>query len=155
NGFAHAHIDQTDTHNRTTNSRPDLARHNHKESIMRYVTRLDRKRRSNSVSVRSRRRLRFALERLEDRLVPSTILWTNRGSATSDSDGFNNVFGTSAETARGVVAAALRAWQDVIESFNYSDVKLNDTYRMTVKMQPGGTGLGASASPTKDVGGKP
>jgi hypothetical protein len=95
------------------------------------------------------------LEVLEDRTVPSTILWTNRGTATNDSDGFNGVFGANAEAARNVVARALLDWQLVIVSFNYSDPNQQDTYRMTVSMATRGTGLGAIATPTNQLGGKP
>src|SRR5262249_513242 len=98
---------------------------------------------------------RPVLEVLEDRVVPSTIEWVNRGSAQNDRDGFNGVFGTNAEAARNVVAAALKSWQDVIVSFNYSDRNLEDRYRMTVNMAPNGTGLGASAGPTRELNGKP
>ena len=95
------------------------------------------------------------LETLEDRTLLSTIVWTNRGSAVNDSDGFNGVFGGNAALARNVVDYSLLSWQSVITSFNYSDPKLNDTYRMTVNMQTSGVSLGASAGPTKNLGGKP
>jgi len=113
----------------------------------------------------SRHKRRPLLEALEDRLALSTILWTNRGNAQNDSDGFAGVFCVgatmsgatcaSAETARNVVATALSDWQNVIASFNYSDPNQGDTYRMTVNMAASGTSLGANAGPSAQIGGKP
>src|SRR5947209_5467278 len=54
------------------------------------------------------------LETLEDRTVPS-IVWTNRGQA---SDRFDEVFGSQAGVARGVVDAAITSWDRVITNFN-------------------------------------
>src|SRR5215831_4552857 len=72
---------------------------------------------------RPSRRLRWRplLDALEQRTLPSTILWTNRGSSSNDSDGFNAVFGSSADIARSDVDAAIADWQNTIASFNYSD----------------------------------
>src|SRR5262245_12051701 len=77
---------------------------------------------------RPRHSRRPQVERLEDRTVPSTILWTNRGSFDPlgmpstdplyDKDGFNAVFGPNANLARQDVDAAIRAWENVIVSFN-------------------------------------
>jgi hypothetical protein len=72
------------------------------------------------------------LETLEDRTLPSTIVWINRGSATSDSDNFNAVFGANAATARADVDAALAAWQGVIQNFNYADG--TNTLSLTILM---------------------
>ena len=63
---------------------------------------------------REKRRARLQLEALEDRMVPSTLLWANRGSLTNDSDDFNKTFGTNAYKARQVVDAALQEWGSVI-----------------------------------------
>jgi hypothetical protein len=71
-----------------------------------------------------RNAFRPQLELLEDRVVPSHILWTNRGSGTDkahDFDKFSTVFGTRADLARNVIATAIQSWQTTINSFNYSD----------------------------------
>jgi hypothetical protein len=71
---------------------------------------------------------------LEDRTLPSTILWINRGSASSDTDNFNVVFGSQADSARAVVDAALSSWQGIIQNFNYADG--TNTLRLTISMNP-------------------
>jgi hypothetical protein len=71
---------------------------------------------------------------LEERRLPSTIAWVNRGSTDSDSDSFNAVFGSQAEAARSVVAAALAYWQTIIPHFNYADG--SDTLRLTIAVDP-------------------
>src|SRR5687767_5797806 len=48
----------------------------------------------------------------------ATITWTNRGSAASDSDNFQNVFGANAATARNVVDQAIINWTRVVSEFN-------------------------------------
>src|SRR5262249_23752098 len=111
--------------------------------VMRWTSQNSRRAGTKARGTKRRPTHRPVVEVLEDRLVPSTIEWVNRGSAQNDSDGFNGVFGNNAEVARNVVAAALKSWQDVIVSFNYSDRNLEDRYRMTVNMAPNGTGLGA------------
>jgi hypothetical protein len=90
-------------------------------------------------------RSRLSLERLEDRNLMSTIQWVNEGTLTNDSDGFKAVFGSQAATARHVVEAAIKGWQDVIANFNYSDG--SDTFSLTVNMDTslGGHNRGASA----------
>jgi hypothetical protein len=75
------------------------------------------------------------LEPLEERALPSTILWTNRGNDFSDADNFNAVFGLRADQARAVVDAALGAWQAIIPSFNYADG--SNTFRLTLAADPG------------------
>ncbi len=109
----------------------------------------------NVKAKKERRRFQPALETLEDRTVPSTILWTNKGDANNDRDGFNSVFGSNAAVARNVVDYALLSWQSVISSFNYSDASLRDTYEMTVNMAASGVSLGASANATNNNNGKP
>ncbi len=93
------------------------------------------------------RRKRMAFEQLERRDLFAVISWVNRGTPTNDTDGFNDLFGTRAELARGVVSAALETWQNVIASFNYSNATLQDTFKMTISANPTGTGLGANADP--------
>src|SRR6516162_5247136 len=90
----------------------------------------------------SRRRPRLELEALENRLVPSTIHWQNRGSPTSDDDGFNAAFGASAQTARADVDAALRSWANTIQDFNNG----SNFFRLTVKMDTSlGDGFGRTS----------
>lgn len=120
------------------------------------ISRSKRKVSSTRAAIKRRAGCKPRLEILEDRTVPSTIRWTNRGTLFNDSDGFNSVFGgAGAVLARNVVQAALTSWQNVIASFNYSDPALNDTYNMTINMATSGTGLGANAGPTSQLNGKP
>jgi len=95
--------------------------------------------------------LRF--EPLEERRLLSTINWTNRGTPLNDSDGFQSVFGTNADLARGVVDAAIDSWERVIVNFNYPGGA--NTYSLAVNMAATGTGNGASASFSHTNGGKP
>src|SRR5262245_33926847 len=122
---------------------------------MRRISIATRRLQKKAHTVTRRSAFRPLLEVLEDRTVPSHILWVNRGTATNDRDGFNDVFGESASKARAVVDSALKAWENVIASFQYSDPNLNDTYRMTVKMETEGQGLGAAFGPDKGLDGKP
>jgi hypothetical protein len=101
-------------------------------------------------------RYRPRLEVLEDRVVPSTIRWVNRGNG----DGFTGLFGTALidtnnngtpdtprdTVARRVVDAAIDAWERVIEDFNYSEG--NYIYKLTVNISQNGSGFRASAGPT-------
>jgi hypothetical protein len=82
------------------------------------------------------------LEPLEDRTVLSQIIWTNRGDAVNDTDGFNAVFGAQAGTARAVVDAGVHAWQQVIADFNFNDGE--HPFLVTISMDSK-MGLGASA----------
>src|SRR5262245_54564851 len=76
-----------------------------------------RRPRNQHLEHRSRRPRQLLLEGLEDRTVPSTILWTNRGVTNgADNDRFNDVFGANAEAARRVADAVLRSWQNMILS---------------------------------------
>jgi hypothetical protein len=88
-------------------------------------------------------RFRPRLECLENRTLPSTIAWTNRGDATTDSDQFNAVFGSRAATARAVVDAALWAWQDIIQNFNFADG--TNTLSLNIGMNPANRRNGAEA----------
>lgn len=84
---------------------------------------------------------------------PANIVWTNRGSTSSDSDGFNSRFGAAAETARAVVDAVIVAYERMIGSFNYATA--GATYSLEVSMNGAGSGFGASASLLSQLGGKP
>jgi hypothetical protein len=88
-------------------------------------------------------RARPRIDVLEDRSLLSTILWTNRGNAFSDSDGFNGVFGANATAARAVVDAAIQAWQNVIVNFNFAGG--GNTFKLTVSVNPSEIGNGALA----------
>jgi hypothetical protein len=57
----------------------------------------------SSPAARQGRRVSFRprVRYLEGRTLLSTIIWTDRGSPTNDSDGFNAVFGANAETGAG------------------------------------------------------
>lgn len=97
---------------------------------------------------------RPAVEALEDRVVPSTITWVNRGDAVDDSDRFGEVFGAQAETARRVADAAIDAWERVITDFNYGGSQ-PDNFDLTLSMREEGTGFGAGANVTDVHEGKP
>jgi hypothetical protein len=84
---------------------------------------------------------------------PADIVWVNRGSATSDSDGFNSRFGAAAETARAVADAVIVAYERMIGSFNYATA--GATYSLTVNMSSANSGFGASAGLNSQLGGKP
>src|SRR5262245_48062108 len=71
----------------------------------------------NATTTRRKSTRRLVLEQLESRTLLATINWTNRGSPTNDSDGFNAVFGANAEIARNDVQAAIFYWQRVIADF--------------------------------------
>ena len=78
---------------------------------------------------------RLELECLEDRLVLSTITWTNRGQ---DSDNFFAVFGLNAGAARAVVDAAISSWTNVISNFNQPGGGNN--VNVNISMSGGGNG---------------
>lgn len=69
---------------------------------------------SSRRSVRSKRR-QFSIEPLESRVLP-TIVWANRGTASSDTDGFNSSYGTNAAVARAIVNHAIADWNATIVS---------------------------------------
>jgi hypothetical protein len=74
------------------------------------------------------------LDLLEDRTLPSTIVWANRGGLGSDTDNFNAVFGSQATAARAEVDAALSYWQNAIQNFNYADG--SNSFRLTISVNP-------------------
>ncbi len=61
----------------------------------------------------------------------STIQWTNRGTASNDSDGFNALFGSNAQQARLVVDRAILDWEEVVVNFNYNGG--GNTFDLTVE----------------------
>lgn len=133
-----------------------------------------------TVGGKMRKRVRPWAEVLEDRTVPSTINWVNRGTLidlngdgdfldaneNNDTDGFAGCFGDPdgdgnisngpVDLARGVVNAAIDAWESVIENFNYSDG--TNIFNLTLSMSASGTGFGGSGgvtSPATILNGKP
>jgi hypothetical protein len=90
------------------------------------------------------------LETLEDRTVPSQLIWTNRGNPLNDSDGFHAVFRASADEARQVVDAALQQWDNVILDLNNG----SNTYPFTINATQT-SGEGASTTTTFDSTGQP
>src|SRR5262245_52789171 len=83
---------------------------------------------------RPRRRPSLGLELLEDRLVPSTITWVNRGSPGNDSDSFQAIYGANAAAARAIVDTAISAWEQVIVAFHHVD-PADDNYQLSVSAQ--------------------
>ena len=69
------------------------------------------------------------VDALEDRSVPSNLVWTNRGQAD---DRFVAVFGDRAEAARRVVDYCLASWGRVIVNLNQPAI---DEYRLTVPLE--------------------
>lgn len=90
--------------------------------------------------VRSSKRPRLSITPLEDRTVPA-LVWTNRGDT---SDRFNEVFGTNAAIARGVVDAVLSQWNAVVT--NYNRPSGGTDIKVTISMRAAGTGFGGGAA---------
>lgn len=116
-------------------------------------------RRVSRRSSRFRHAVSRVIEQLESRRLLSTINWTNRGDGT---DSFDTVFGANDDLARGVIDAALDAWERVIVNFNQdtdpgAGVTNPNTLNVTLSMAPGSPGFGGGAgSPaTYDVNGTP
>ncbi len=73
------------------------------------------------------------------------FVWTNRGSASSDTDRFNSTFGANASLARGVVDAVFASWERVVTNLNHSLFGGPGRIDISVSMSATGTGFGASA----------
>jgi hypothetical protein len=87
---------------------------------------------------------------LEDRVVPSTITWDNRGQT---SDGFAAVFGANANLARFDVDNALYDWQNLISNFNYSNG--TNTFHVSISVSSTGFGFNTSYGGSWVLNGKP
>jgi hypothetical protein len=86
---------------------------------------------------RPRRRARLCLERLEDRLVPVAIVWTN-----VNTDAGFSLFGNQAALARNLVGQAIIDWENVIVSFNGKNANFpNDQANIKVFIQLGNSQL--------------
>jgi hypothetical protein len=117
------------------------------------------------IRVRDRKRgkrLRPTLEPLENRWLPSTILWTNEGTSTNDSDNFNATYGTNAAAARLIVETAISRWATIIENFNYNHVgdsgyaPTANTYSLSISAKDlGDGGRGVTNITGVDKDGKP
>src|SRR5207249_3634547 len=80
----------------------------------------------------------------------ANIVWVNEGDS---SDHFNQVFGTRAATARGIVERALFDWNLVITNFNRSDG--SNTLQVNISVDPNQHATGGAAMPGDRVGTKP
>jgi autotransporter-associated beta strand protein len=88
---------------------------------------------------------------LEDRTVPSTINWINRGS-----DNFATVFGGNANLARSVVDTAIDEWQSVIVNFHQLFNGDNNHINVTISMNTAAGSSGGKTTPIfTDPSGKP
>src|SRR5687768_8473624 len=91
---------------------------------------------------------------LERRVLLSTINWTNKGTATSDTDGFNAAYSVLAERARGIVQRAIDDWERVIVNFNRSGGGTN-TYNLVVDAANLSGSIAVTRNVTYDAQGKP
>lgn len=98
---------------------------------------------------------RPSVDVLEDRMVLSTIVWTNRGTPSSDTDGFTAAFGANATLARAIVDRAINDWEEVIIDFNYAGG--GNSYSLNISASDlgpgsrgstGGIGIDAQGKPT-------
>src|SRR5262245_2849780 len=121
------------------NSRDDLNR-------LRPVRRASRKARRRPSAP-----LRLLLETLEDRTVPSTIVWTNRGGV-ADTDNFTATYGANAPLARALVDRAIDDWERVIQNFNYAGG--GNTYNINISAGAI-AGRGVTSGIAVDAQGKP
>jgi Ca2+-binding RTX toxin-like protein len=87
----------------------------------------------------------------------SNIVWTNRGTSTSDTDGFNAAFGGNADLARADVDAAIADWQRLILNFNTTDFNgiPANTINLTFSLANLSGAFGDAAVTTIDNTGKP
>jgi hypothetical protein len=94
------------------------------------------------------------MDPLEPRTLLSTINWVSKGSATSDSDKFNSVYGFNADRARLIVQRAIDDWERIILNFNRSGG--SNTYNLTVDAEDlGSTARGRTSNIAYDLQGKP
>src|SRR5205085_4621870 len=94
----------------------------------------------------------YLCESLERRVLLSNIVWTNRGSAGSDTDSFNAAFGANANQARLVADAAFASWGRVISNLNLS----NGSNELDVKLTEfAGPPQGGNGGVSSVVNGKP
>ncbi len=99
------------------------------------------------------------VEEFEDRTVPSTIVWGNRGN-----DNFG-VFGAYADRARAVVDQAIDTWRRAVVDFNYQNVgtsgnAFSNAYTVYISAQnvvdaDGGEARGSTSITAVDQSGKP
>jgi hypothetical protein len=82
-------------------------------------------------------------------------VWTNRGSDTSDTDHFNAVFGANAGTARAVIDAALRDWENIIVAFNYANGSNTMSLAVSMNLTTPGNGAEAWSGTQTDGHGRP
>src|SRR5437773_1249753 len=68
---------------------------------------------------RGRPRSGLLLEPLEHRTLLSNIVWLDEAHNGFDTDHFDAYYHADAEAARKVVHAAISAWEEVIDNFNY------------------------------------
>src|SRR5262245_29676611 len=96
------------------------------------------------------------MDALEPRTLLSTINWTNKGTLSSDTDGFNANFGVGlADRAREIVQRAIDDWERVIVNFNRTGGGTN-TYNVQVRAEDLGPNIrGSTGSITYDAAGKP
>jgi hypothetical protein len=99
---------------------------------------------------------RVSCDALEPRLLFSTINWTNKGTSTSDTDGFNAVFAPFGDRARGIVQRAVDDWERVIVNFNRTAPGTN-TFDIVIRALDIGTPgvLAHTGNATYDAQGKP
>ena len=88
---------------------------------------------------------------LERRMLLSTINWTNRGTLTNDTDGFNANYGANAAVARANVQRAVDDWAQAIVNFNFSGG--SNVYNVEINAAPI-SGRGVTSNITH-IGGKP